>query len=226
MPVPSRCPLCQAGTERQNVVTRHVFGGKPAHAFYHCDKCSVSYLYPGLTPEEESRFYAAEFSKFMTSRAGDQAGWEEPEKHVTSNEWMRKRRMKYLRPNLPRTGKILEIGCSSAFMLYPLVEEGYECVGVEPSGVFGEFVKAKGLDCYDKFEDLLASAEYKGGFDVIMHAYVLEHISNPFKFLSDQLEILKPNGSLIFEIPNAADALITIYDIPAFERFYWHVGHH
>jgi len=226
MPLPSQCPLCQGDAEKQNVVTRHVFGGKPQHAFYCCDDCTVNYLYPGLTSDEESKFYTEEFSKFMTSRAGVQAGWEEPEKHVVSNEWMRKRRMKYLRSYLPRSGKILEIGCSSAFMLYPLVEESYECVGVEPSGVFGKFVRSKGLDCYDKFEDLLTSPKHKGGFDVIMHAYVMEHVSDPSRFLKEQLDILKPGGSLVFEIPNAADALLTIYDIPEFERFYWHVGHY
>ena len=30
---------------------------------------------------------------------------------------------------------------------------------------------------------------------------------------------------MIFEVPNAADPLYSIYDIPAFERFYWSVAH-
>jgi hypothetical protein len=36
---------------------------------------------------------------------------------------------------------------------------------------------------------------------------------------------LNPGGKIIFEIPNAADVLYSVYDIPAFERFYWSVAH-
>ena len=33
------------------------------------------------------------------------------------------------------------------------------------------------------------------------------------------------NGKIIFEIPNVADPLYSIYDIPDFERFYWSLAH-
>ena len=62
-------------------------------------------------------------------------------------------------------------------------------------------------------------------FDLIMHFFVLEHISDPFDFLSKQINLLNEGGKIIFEIPNSADALFSIYDIPAFERFYWSVAH-
>ena len=62
-------------------------------------------------------------------------------------------------------------------------------------------------------------------FDVILHFFVLEHIADPVAFLEAQLALLKPGGKIIFEIPNAADPLYSVYDIPAFERFYWSVAH-
>jgi len=226
MAVPSQCPLCGEKREHQNVVTPHVYGGKKGQAFYRCATCDVSYLFPGLSPEEEGQFYAAEFSAFMTSRAGASAGWEQPERHVKANESTVARRMKYLRPRLPRTGRILEVGCSSGFMLYPLREEGYECVGVEPSGVFGDYVRSKGIVCFDSFDELRTDPEYGKGFDVIMHYFVLEHVSDPQAFLKDQVDLLKEQGRLVFEIPNSADALLTIYAVPEFERFYWMVAHH
>lgn len=225
MAIPAQCPLCEQPREHQNVVTRHVYGGKPGQAFYRCERCDVCYLYPGLTPDEEKRFYAAEFSSFMSGRAGTEAGWEEPAKHVKSNEWMVARRMKYLESRLPKTGTVLEVGCSSAFMLYPLAERGLTCVGIEPSGVFSGYVRSRGIDCYDSMEDLVAQGRHPGGFDLILHAFVLEHIATPRQFLQQQLELLKPGGQLIFELPNSADALLTIYDVPAFERFYWIVAH-
>lgn len=161
----------------------------------------------------------------MHGRAGASAGWGEPARHVEANAWMVARRMKYLANRLPACGRVLEVGCSSAFMLYPLVERGLECVGIEPSGVFAEYVRSRGISCYDSSEDLLATGRYNDGFDLILHAFVLEHISAPQAFLQQQLDLLKPGGQLIFEVPNSADALLTIYDVPAFERFYWIVAH-
>ena len=53
----------------------------------------------------------------------------------------------------------------------------------------------------------------------------MEHIAEPFSFIRSQLSLLKPGGKIIFEIPNVADPLYSVYDIPDFERFYWSIAH-
>jgi len=226
MALPEKCPLCHAGLERQAVVTPHVFGdrGGRSRAFFHCAACDVRYQYPGLTPEEEAYFYAAEFEGFMASRAGTKGGWHKADDHIAANEPTRLRRMAYLAPNLAECADLLEVGCSSGFMLYPLAEGGHTCTGVEPSGVFSEYVKHRGLKVYVSLERLRESVP-ESRFDAILHFFVLEHIADPLSFLQVQLELLKPGGKIIFEIPNAADPLYSVYDIPAFERFYWSVAH-
>ena len=225
MALPDKCPLCHEGRDRQNVVTPHVYGGGQGQAFFHCMGCDARYMYPGLSSEEESQFYAAEFEGFMAGRAGTKGGWERAEEHIKANESTRVRRMKYLTPQLPAAARVLEVGCSSGFMLYPLTVAGHECVGIEPSGVFRDYVAGRTIPVYDSIQALpdLYSGRY---FDVIMHFFVLEHIAQPQEFLEAQLALLKPGGKLIFEIPNAADPLYSVYDIPAFERFYWSVAHH
>jgi 2-polyprenyl-3-methyl-5-hydroxy-6-metoxy-1,4-benzoquinol methylase len=224
MPLPEKCQLCGAGLGSQAVVTPHVYMGEGMRAFFHCDACDVRYQFPVLTPDEEARFYAAEFEGFMASRSGNKGGWHKAEEHIVANETTRQRRMKYLVPHLPEGASLLEVGCSSGFMLYPLVQAGHACTGIEPSGVFSEFVKNRGLVVYDSLTSLQAFAP-KARFDIILHFFVLEHIADPVAFLKAQLELLKPGGSIIFEIPNAADPLYSIYDVPAFERFYWSVAH-
>lgn len=226
MSLPDECPLCGAGREAQSVVTPHVYGGaaRQGNAFFHCETCDVRYQYPGLTPEEEARFYAAEFEGFMASRAGDKGGWLKAEQHVAANEPTRVRRMKYLAPYLSKPADVLEVGCSSGFMLYPLAAAGHRCTGVEPSGVFSEFVNERGLTAYQSLDQLRQNAP-DARFDLILHFFVLEHIANPATFLAELLSLLKPGGKIVFEIPNAADPLYSVYDIPAFERFYWSVAH-
>ncbi len=225
MALPDRCPLCSAGPESQSVVTSHVYGDTSAsRAFFHCEKCDVRYQFPGLTADEEARFYAAEFTGFMAGRSGEAGGWQKAEQHLIANELTRKRRMKYLMPYLKDSLDLLEVGCSTGFMLYPLAESGHRCTGIEPSGVFSEFVKSRGLPAFQSLEQLRQHAP-QARFDLILHFFVLEHIANPPAFINELLSLLKPGGTIVFEIPNAADPLYSVYDIPAFERFYWSVAH-
>ena len=226
MALPKNCPLCGADLSAQSVVTAHVFGNASSQnrAFFHCNSCDVRYQHPGLTPEEEAHFYAAEFEGFMASRAGTQGGWNKAEHHIAANEPTRLRRMAYIAPYLSECSSLLEVGCSSGFMLYPLCESGHTCAAVEPSGVFGQFVKQRGLKVYESLEQL-RSLSPDSRFDVIMHFFVLEHIADPLAFLRSQLDLLSIGGKIIFEIPNVADPLYSIYDIPAFERFYWSLAH-
>ena len=226
MALPERCPLCQAGRERQSVVTSHVYGrdGGRGYAFYHCHVCDVRYQYPRLSAEEEARFYADEFEGFMAGRAGNTGGWGKAEEHIRVNEATRVRRMKYLGPLLTKGASLLEVGCSSGFMLFPLKDAGYECAGVEPSGVFSEYVEGRGLSVYESLGQL-QQLDPRPQFDVILHFFVMEHIVRPQGFLESQLALLKPGGRIVFEVPNVADPLHSVYDIPAFERFYWSVAH-
>lgn len=226
MALPEKCPLCCAGRDRQSVVTPHVYGGEVEreHAFFHCEVCDVRYQFPRLTTEEESHFYVAEFEGFMASRAGNKGGWHKVEDHIVANEPTRIRRMRHLAPHLAGRTSLLEVGCSSGFMLFPLAEAGHACTGIDPSRLFNEFVKNRGLVVFDSLRQLQESVP-DAKFDVILHFFVLEHIADPVAFLDAQLALLKPGGKIIFEIPNAADPLYSVYDIPAFERFYWSVAH-
>lgn len=225
MALPQNCPLCRADFTKQGVVTAHVYGAKKGErAFFHCTNCDVRYQYPGLTPEEEARFYAAEFEGFMASRAGAAGGWTKADDHVRANEPTRLRRMQYMSRYLQGTVDLLEVGCSSGFMLYPLIQNGHRCVGVEPSGAFSGYLKSRGVPVHASIEEL-PPASQRQHFDVVTHFFVLEHIAQPLGFLQKQLAMLKPGGTIIFEIPNAADPLYSVYDIPAFERFYWSLAH-
>lgn len=226
MALPKKCPLCNAKAANIDVVTPHVFGrGKDSgYAFFHCNVCDIFFQFPFLSIHEENRFYAEEFENFMESRAGKTGGWKKVEEHIKVNEVTRQRRMKYLKPHLEGINDVLEVGCSSGFMLYPLRDTGYKCVGIEPSGVFSDFVIKNNLPIYDSLESLIEKSPNLK-FDMIIHFFVLEHIQDPLLFLKRQLELLKPNGKIIFEVPNVNDPLYTVYDIPEFERFYWSLAH-
>tara|TARA_B100001093_G_scaffold500422_1_gene550865 strand:- start:96 stop:998 length:903 start_codon:yes stop_codon:yes gene_type:complete len=221
MPIPSSCTLCKAGKHKQSVITSNVYGRKNS-AFFKCDNCQVIYQYPQLSEKEEKFFYKKEFEKFMEDRAETKNVWLNTKNHIDSNHETKIRRNKYLKKFISKNKlNILEVGCSSGFMLFDFIKAGHNCSGIEPSGVFSKFLKTKNIKLYENIKQIRRNDK----FDLLFHFFVLEHIRNPLKFLKDQIKILKKNGKIIFEIPCYEDALYKIYDIPEFERFYWSVAH-
>jgi len=224
--LPNSCRLCAADTQSLFVTTPHVFGDGPGErSFVRCGACGVHFLYPPLSPDEEAAFYRLEFERFMENRAGESGGWRDPLDHVKANGHQVNRRFRYLEPLISPSASVLEVGCSSGFMLYPLLTDGHSCSGIEPSGLFSDFCRANGIATYESFGEL-RRIDPTRRFDVIMHFFVLEHLSDPQQAITDQLSLLEDGGKLIIEVPNSADPLRTIYDLPSFERFYWSVAHH
>jgi SAM-dependent methyltransferase len=221
---PSACLLCGAVASRFSVVGEHVFGGRPEQRFYECATCDVAFLYPPLSEEEEQRFYANEFEQFMEQRAGNTGIWTGPEAHIAANAPHVERRLNAMQPLLRPGMRVLEVGCSSGFMLLALRERGMDVVGVEPSGGFTSFLKSKHVPVYSSLDEYVAAGQ--SPVDLIIHFFVFEHIRRPVEFLRQCRTLLARDGSMFFEVPSRSDPLVTIYDVPAFHRFYWSVAHH
>jgi len=215
------CRICGSDEENQYVRSPFVFGGKKEHNFWQCEKCDAIYLYPIPSEEEEKKFYLQEFEGFMSSRVGDHRDWSNAEKHKNTNQDQVKRRMPFLEKYIKTNIDLLEIGCSSGFMLDAFREMGANCIGIEPSGEFGEYLIKQGHKSYSDMSEL---GEKK--FDLITNFFVFEHIRNPFEFLAEMYSHLKESGVIICEIPCANDPLTSVYEIDPFEKFYWSIAHH
>jgi 2-polyprenyl-3-methyl-5-hydroxy-6-metoxy-1,4-benzoquinol methylase len=215
-----KCRICGLSGESQTIRANHVFGGKDEHNFWQCSECNAIYLFPPLTVSEEKYFYKKEFEKYMSTRVGDHRDWSNAEQHLKTNQDQVDRRWKFLEKHIFRDMNVLEIGCSSGFMLDKFKSNDCNIVGVEPSGEFLEFIKKNGHIAFETID------EVKEKFDLICHFFVFEHIANPFEFLEKQLTMLNEGGMIVAEIPSATDPLTSVYDIDAFEQFYWSIAHH
>nr|WP_221762987.1 class I SAM-dependent methyltransferase [Chlorobium phaeovibrioides] len=59
-------------------------------------------------------------------------------------------------------------------------------------------------------------------FDLITAFHVIEHLPDPVGVLEQLGQKLAKSGRLIIEVPSAEDALLSLYDSEAFQRFtYW-----
>ena len=219
------CRSCRADTTKQMICADFVFGSRGEHNFWQCNECDLVYLWPIPSEEEEARFYAKEFEKYMSHRSAGERDWSGPEAHIKTNQDHVKRRLRFLEDDFALGKDILEIGCSSGFMMDAFKDAGLCPIGIEPSSLFLDFLKERGHVAFRSLDELQNSMEDKT-FDLIVHFFVLEHIRDTEKFLSEQIELLKPNGKIIAEIPCVNDPLTSLYKIPAFERFYWSIAHH
>ena len=67
-----------------------------------------------------------------------------------------------------------------------------------------------------------AEKELEGKVDIITMWHVIEHLEDPIGLLKKLKGLLKPNGKIIIETPNAEDALLSQYKCDAFADFtYW-----
>lgn len=224
---PEACRLCQSDRGGFEIVGEFVYGGRMDQRFYRCGNCDVAFLFPPPPEEEEAKFYAGEFEKFMDRRAGNTRSWSGPEAHIASNQDQVLRRMPHLEKYMDRAGlRLLELGCSSGFMLLALQERGVEVLGVEPSGLFTSFVRSRNIPVFTSLEEFQQQSGAAGTLDLITHYFLLEHVRDPVLFLKQCLAQLKPTGKMFFEVPSRDDPLVSIYDIPAYHEFYWTVAHH
>ena len=220
-----KCRSCGSSSELQNLRAPIVFGDlKDEKAFYQCSNCDLIYMWPALDIEEEAEFYAKEFEKFMEVRSGVDVDWTGPEQHAISNAGNVSRRWNAMSKFCPEGSKVLEVGCSSGFMLDKFCEEGLDPVGIEPSGGFSKYLSKKGYKIFKDIDALPKS--YQEYFDVVCHFFVLEHIADTRNFIRKKLELLRPGGVIFCEVPSGTDPLTSLYNIPKFEEFYWSIAHH
>jgi 2-polyprenyl-3-methyl-5-hydroxy-6-metoxy-1,4-benzoquinol methylase len=223
-PEPRSCLLCNSDRSHQRIRCNDVYGGTPSQAFWQCDICEAIYLFPVASGEDDKTFYENQFDKWMAKRSGDES-WSDPGNQFLS--WTAREmplRKPWLDKLCPPGTKVLEIGSSSGFMLKPLQNNGCDVLGVELSHEYREFALSKGIETVASMDDL--GDDHCAQYDILLHYYVLEHVTEPLSFLRSLLPFLKPGGKMMFEVPNGNDPLTSLYKVPQFESFYWWRAHH
>ena len=131
----------------------------------------------------------------------------------------------FLRPILPRTGNILDVGCGHGQMTRWMAREapGAAVLGIDLScqkiDVARVDAQREGLSNVmfstgDIFE-LPGSGMSHCGFELIYCRFVLLHIQDRFRAITALLECLSPDGILVIEEPSLA----SLYSAPPVKAF-------
>jgi SAM-dependent methyltransferase len=142
-----------------------------------CRSCGLGYLNPRPTIEEIGTYYPARYFDHrgsMTRRYERQAAY------------------------LPEAeGDLLDIGAARGDFMATMQKRGWEVTGIEPS----TSENPHGLRIHrQRFpEECVMDSE---SFDVVTAWAVFEHLHDPSRAFSRAVDLLRPGGSLIVQVPN------------------------
>ncbi|MCL2181934.1 MAG: class I SAM-dependent methyltransferase [Chitinispirillia bacterium] len=96
------------------------------------------------------------------------------------------RQYDFIKNTVGRTGSVFEVGSSSGFNLSIYARDGVDVFGVEPSKSNVISCKQRyGIDMFNgTFREYMESDANKGPYELIFLSHVLEHIINPYNFIS------------------------------------------
>lgn len=113
---------------------------------------------------------------------------------------------------------ILDFGCGTGGFIKKARKFASSVSAIEVDKGPREILESiEGLKVYSSLEEIEEGKKY----DVIFLFHVLEHIKDPEKLLRSLAHRLAKGGKMIIEVPNADDALITLYDCESYKNFYY-----
>lgn len=180
--------------------------------YLECQSCGTLVSQKGLSNAElqvvddEHDYYGKNYWLDHQQQDFDYPGFEArvrsdlPERNL---HWLRA----LLKYRLPDTKtRVMELGCAHGSFVALLQQAGYSASGVEMSPWIVEFGrKTFGIEVQKgPVEELTIAA---GSLDVIAMMDVLEHLPNPVGTMSRCLDLLKPDGLLLVQMPNFQEGM-------------------
>lgn len=210
------CPICK--TDITEILTKTLRRG--SGIVYYCKSCDVGFLNNMIVDTKE--YYDKEYRKEYSHKA---------EKNETNAEEIfniysryQKDRVNTLNKYLLNTQSLLEIGSSSGQFLYH-VKDSFQVVhGLELDSNCCKFVQEK-FNIETDSNYLEKSKFYKNSYSVVTAFQVMEHTPNPIEFMKSIYNVLIDDGIALIEVPNLYDPLLSVWDIPMYNTFYYHSAH-
>jgi len=219
-----KCRIC--GNEDTEVLTTKLRRGKGM--VYYCPYCDYGMLESAFDDAKEyyDKEYRKKFKNDLTveERESAKSLYEMQKDYQTD-------RLNIISKYYDENKSFLEIGSSSGQFLSHIIGKFKNISGVELDDAGAGFCKnlivEMGGDEPDIYTQSIENINWKKDekFDYIGFFQVLEHIDDLFEFLKCVNDRLKDDGKVFIEVPNLYDPLLKLWDVPAYETFYYHEAH-
>jgi 2-polyprenyl-3-methyl-5-hydroxy-6-metoxy-1,4-benzoquinol methylase len=211
-----KCSLC--GKNTNYLLAKTLRGDYKGKVFF-CDSCELGMLENVKSEKEISDFYKKEYRSHVLYK--ESSG---PKELFDLYSQFQDNRIGLLKKYINNKTELLEVGCSVGMFLYHVKKYTKRIAGIDYDIASGKFASDK-CKCLVFDKDIKKTGLSKESFDIICMFQVLEHVENPVKFISEYKEYLKPGGLICVEVPNIRDVLRYAYDLPNYNKFYFHPAH-
>lgn len=184
-----KCPSCNSGSRFiDKVVQTKSFGGRAIEigldeiALYICSKCCLGFKWPQIDQRHAENLYVESSENNWSAWQADRHDW-----NIAKN---------WISTLVPIGSSVIDLGCYDGAFHSSMIND-YICHGVEiqPNGIAK--AESRGISIVSESLNDIPS-----GYDLITAFDVIEHISNPKKFLDECIKSLNPNGRLIISSGN------------------------
>jgi len=199
-PVSDLCPGCDSpeartlfcATDRLYRTTDKYF------RVVQCGNCGLIRLFPQPSPDELRQYYPQDY--WFAARPSTAERLEQMYRRLVLRD-----HVSFVRSALRDSGEqgvVLDVGCGGGLFLRMLKEFGFRVAGLDVS------LEAAGIAWRDNSVPVVCATLSKAPLlrescSAITMFHVLEHLSEPVSYLETARELLRPNGRLIVQVPNA-----------------------
>ena len=111
----------------------------------------------------------------------------------------------------------LDFGCGGGGALRLAHQSSKKAIGLEIQPGPRAYLNQVGIECVESLGDVDDES-----LDVVTLFHVFEHLQNPIEVLGEIAQKLVSGGTIIIEVPQANDALLSLYDSNSFKEFtFW-----
>jgi 2-polyprenyl-3-methyl-5-hydroxy-6-metoxy-1,4-benzoquinol methylase len=192
------CPLCQAddAPDLMSVYDWYNGNGGP-FMFVRCRRCGLTYLNPRPSGTELLSYNKTMWDRWSIS---DQSTENIGSPQTALNTY--REIITELNKRKPDKGKLLEVGCGEGGFLKVCQAQGWDVYGLDISEESIAYVKTvHGIE-HAYVAGLLGAGFNDDQFDVVIFNHLIEHLTEPKKYLQETNRILKPQGILCISTPN------------------------
>lgn len=210
------CPICNSSKVED--YWGHVWLG-PGQSIKKCLECELFFLYPQKPVEDRSAF-DRNYTQYIKKREELVSPYLKNSFENLVEESIRER-YEDIKEYFSNVKSLLEIGAEKGGFLDMIHKDIDLVVGVDACPEYKDILINKGYGGYLYVDEIPENQR----FERICFFSLLEHIIDPFYFLSQLKGRLEDSGIMVIELPSANDPLLSLYNIDAFKSFYFQAMH-
>jgi 2-polyprenyl-3-methyl-5-hydroxy-6-metoxy-1,4-benzoquinol methylase len=190
-----QCPVCGKEELKNFLVVTDNSVSKESFVIVECENCTFKFTNPRPDIESIGNYYESED---YISHSNTKAGIINKAYHVVRSITI-KQKVELINRYAPAKGTILDYGCGTGIFLSACKKDRWEIRGVEPSS------KARQTASEETGEIIASNLNELEGekFEIITMWHVLEHIHTLNDTMSQLVDMLQDDGTLIIAVPNA-----------------------